>query len=994
MKRICLTMAALLAVALGATEAAAQRRVTGVVTAVGSGEPLGSASVQVVGTTTGAYTDADGRFVLAIPDGAQTLRIRRIGFKQRVVSVAAGETELNVALEKDILQLERQVVTGTNTSVASQNAANAVSSVSGDQLTRAPAPTIDNALQGKIPGAVISQNSGAPGGGTQVQLRGVTSINASSSPVYVVDGVIVSNSAIGTGLNTITNAGARTAISTSQDQEVNRIADLNPDDIESIDVLKGASAGAIYGSKASNGVIIIKTKRGQSGRPAISVTQRFGQFSISNKLGLRCFGSETEALEWYREHFTGDSTATLPAPYEQACNDFEEQFYGGNKLSYETLLSVRGGSAGTTYYVGGLAKRDHAIQRNTFYQKQSLTANIGQTIGSRFTLQANNNFVRTLADRGVHGNDNSPIISPGDIFSYTPTFFDLRRKVDGVYRPNPYISEETNPFQTADIVKNPEEVYRYIGSVNMDFTAYSSPRQTLGLNFTGGVDAFQFNSKLFSPPDAFFEDADGQPGTIVTNKTNSIFANLNLGAKHQWVAALLSATTSVGLRKAHRQNDVIFNQGKTLPAGVTNVDFGVNQALDERQFLVKDFAYFAQEELLLLDERLLLTGGINAERSSVNGDDEKYYIYPKLAASYRLPWLPPMTDELKLRVAYGKAGNQPGYGAKFTTLPIGTYGGLLGARTSAIAGNPDIKPETSQELEGGIDAQFWNGRVAVDISAFRKDVTDIVLFAAVAPSTGFTTKVINGGEFYTTGTEIGLNLIPVQTGSINWVSRTTFANTNNRITQLDVPCFNGGSYFSVRFGAPYVCEGRSLTTVQVNNGCLVVVPPGSACSLANRKVFSFYESAPDFNMGFSNEFNVAGFRLTTLVDWRKGGKAVNLTNLYFDPVYLLSDTLLSQQRLEGFIAGRGTYLEDAGFVKIREVSLSYQLPKVWAGRAFGGLTEDVRLEVSGRNLKTWTDYTGYDPEVSNFGNQNIGRFQDVTPYPPSRSVFFSVSANY
>lgn len=833
----------------------------------------------------------------------------------------------------------------------------------------------------------------------QVQLRGTTSINATSSPLYVVDGVVIANSAIGSGLNSVTNAGG--GISNSQDQQVNRIADLNPDDIESIDVLKGASSGAIYGSKASNGVIIIKTKRGSTGKPAVSMTQRVGKFDISNKLGLRCFGSEAEALSWYRDHVSGDPTATLPSPYQQGCNDFEEQYYGGNKVSYETLMSVRGGTAGTTYYVGGLAKRDNAIARNSYYQKQSLTANIGQVIGSRITLQANNNFIRSLTDRGISGNDNSPVVSPGDIFSYTPTFFNLQRKVDGQYQRNPYIGEATNPFQTADLVKNPEEVYRYIGSVNTTFTAFTSERQTVDFSFIGGVDAFQYNSKLFSPPEAFFESADGQPGTVVTNKSNSVFANLNLGGKHQWIGSMFSATTSGGMRKGHRQSDVILNQGRFIPAGVNNVDFGVNQQLDETQFLVKDLAFYLQEEVLLMEERLLLTAAINAERSSVNGDENKYYNYPKFAASYRLPWLPRFTDELKLRVSYGAAGNQPNYGAKFTTLPIGTYDGQLGARTSTIAGNPQIKPETSTEFEGGVDAQFLGGRLAFDVTAFRKKISDLVLNAAVAPSTGFTTKIINGGEFYTTGTEIGLSIEPVRTRMLNWVSRTTFANTNNRITKLvdpatgiDVPCFNGGSFFSVRFGAPYVCTGRSLTTLQVNDGCSVPLSPSGSCPGVGRTIFKFVESAPDFNMGFSNEFNFGPVRLSTLLDWRKGGYVVNLTNLYFDPVLLLADTIASTERFAAYRAAKGPYTENAGFVKLREVALSYALPKNLVGRSFGGLAEGVRLELSGRNLKTWTDYSGYDPEVSNFGNQNIGRFQDVTPYPPSRSWFFSVTANY
>ena len=971
-------------------EASAQRRVTGRVTAT-SGEPVQAASVNVQGTTIGAYTGEDGRFTLNnVPAGAQVIVVRRIGYRRVTQPLQATSDQIDIRLEKDVLQLETQVITGTTTTVSSANAANAVATVSGDQLNRAPTPTIENALQGKIPGAVISTNSGAPGGGSQIQLRGVTSINASSSPLYVIDGVLANNSQINSGLNSVTAAGG--GITNSQDQPVNRIADLNPADIESIEVLKGASAGAIYGSKASNGVIVITTKKGATGRPQANITQRVGQFSLSHKLGLRCFGSAAEVA----------SAGFDPADYTAhggACNDFEEQFYGGNPLSYETDLSLRGGNGGTTFYVGGLAKRDNAIQRNSYYQKQSMTANISQLIGTRLTARVNNEFVHSLTDRGISGNDNADIVSPGDVFSATPTWIDLAAGA-----PNPYLTSGSNPFQNADLVKNPEDVYRYIGSVNTTLSAYTSARQTLDFTFIGGVDAYSYNSKLTSPPDVYFEPNDGLPGTVVTNKVQNVNANLNLSGAHKFIADIATATTSFGLRQERRQSNGVVNQGRNLPAGVLQVNYGVVQGVNENSFLVKDFAYFAQEEILALDERLLLTGAINAERSSVNGDDKKLYNYPKAALSYRLPFLPKFTDELKFRIAYGKAGNQPPYGYKFTTLPISVYDGLLGARPSTLSGSPNIKPEVSTELEGGVDAQFMSGRIALDATVFKKNVNDLILAATVANTSGFTTKYVNGGALQNTGTEIGLNITPIQRDNFSWISRTTYANVDGRITKLQnsdgtpLPCFNGGSYFGTAYGAPYVCTGYSPSTVQARNGYDSTFN-ASGVYVSRARRITAYESAPNYTMGFSNEFNIGPVRLYGLVDYRNGGKVANLTNAYFDFVAedgtgWLADTATSHARFVGFTKLGKSYLEDGGFVKLREISVSYTLPRNLVQSAFSSMAQDVRLEFSGRNLKTWTDYTGYDPEVSNFSNQNIGRFQDVTPYPPSRSFFVSLSANF
>jgi len=603
--------------ALTTASASAQRRLTGRVTA-STGEAIVRASVTVQGTTLTTTTGDDGRFTLSgVTDGSKVLIVRHIGFKRATVTVPATQNDVEIKMEKDVLQLQEVVVTGVATSVSRENAAQAISTVSAEQLTPAPTPTIENALQGKIPGALITTNSGAPGGGSQVQLRGTTSINSNVSPLYVVDGVLVSNAHIAIGLNSVTNAGG--GINSSQDQMVNRIADLNPDEIESVEVLKGASAGAIYGSKAAAGVILITTKRGTAGKPQLNVAQRIGQFSLANKLGLRCFGSAQEAADW-----AGTTIANLPSPFSSTCHDFEQEYYSGNGPSYETDLSVRGGSTGgTSYYIGDLPKRDNAIAKSSYYQKQSLSANVGQPIGSRFNIQVNNNFTHSYTERGVSGNDNSPIVSPGDIFSGTPTFFDLSSGAR-----NPWLTEGTNPFQTAARLRSQEEVFRYIGGANATFNAYSAQNQSLDFTFIGGVDAFQDKGRIISPADLYFEPADGLPGTVVLSDATSTNANLNASGVHKYTFDYGTATTSFGMRKEQRQVDQMLNQARNVPAGAENIGLGGNQQVAEGLSLIKDFGLYAQEEFLTLNDRLLLTAATNSERSSVNGDATKMYIYP------------------------------------------------------------------------------------------------------------------------------------------------------------------------------------------------------------------------------------------------------------------------------------------------------------------------------------------------------------------------------
>ena len=1003
----------LMSLALFSTSAWAQtRRVSGRVTEQAGGGPISSATVVVVGTAIGTVTSADGIFSLNAPENATQIRIRRIGYQPKTVVLTQGANDVVVQLTKDVLELDKQVITGTVTTISSQNAANAVAVVSGEQLNRAPTPTIENALQGKIAGAIITTNSGAPGGGAQVQLRGVTSIGSSSSPLYVVDGVIVSNTAISSGLTTITQA-SRVIGTSNQDQQVNRIADINPADIEDISVMKGASAGAIYGSAASNGVIIITTKRGRNGRPLFNVTQRLGQFSLANKLDIRCFSSAAEA----EEAFPGLGASL----YKPVCNDFQEQFYGQKDLSYETDLSVSGANQGTSYFVSGLVKRDAGIQKGTGYNKQSLRINMGQKVGSRLDLKANTQIVHSLTERGISGNDNANV-NPFTVFSLTPSFFDFRPDpTTGIYPRNPFSSNGDNPFQDAAFVSTPENVYRFIGGGSATYNLLGKSSQTLDFILNGGIDNFTQADKIVSPANLYFESADGLPGTVVDNNSHEISATLGASFVHRYFPSsrLFNATTSVGLRQGRRQFSQVFTAGQNLLLGQANLDKAANITAFETRTLVKDFSYFAQEELLLLNEALQITAGTNLERTSTNGDADKLYSYPKVGASYRLPWLPPRVDNIKIRGAYGKAGNKPQFGQKFTSLVVIVQDAALGTRPALAAGLSTIKPELSTEIEAGLDAQLLNGRASFEFTAFRKRIDDLILTAARAPSTGFTTQVVQGGRLTNRGYEMALNVTPFQRGSMNWISRTTFAHTHAIVDSLPVPAFNTGG-FGLGFGQTRIQQGLSPTAIIGRNGrdstfrntagqlvtrgspgCGLTDPVATCGTFVSRvdHLSILGDATPNFTMGFSNEFNVGPLRVTSLLDWRKGGKIANLTNDYFldccsDNFGTMGDTVLANKlRAKQALRKTSAFVEQGTFVKLRELGVSYALPNAITRRLFSS-AQTIRFELSGRNLVTWTPYTGLDPEVSNFGNTNVTRYFDVTPYPPSRSYFFSISADF
>lgn len=997
MKTIRSSLFSLLALALFSANAFAQNRVvTGRVTVEGSGEPIVAASVNVVGTTLGAYTDDQGRFTVSVPGAPATLRIRRIGYTQKVVDVPAGTSELNVSLVRDVLQLETQVVTGQATSVSSRNIANAVAVVTGEKLNRAPAQALDQALQGKVPGAVITSNSGAPGGGTQIQLRGVTSINANSSPLYVIDGVVVNNSAIQNGLNAISGAAGGNFAST-QDQQVNRIADINPQDIETIEVLKGASAGAIYGSRGSNGVIVITTKKGTAGKPIVGFTQRLGTQSLSNKLGSRCFTSGAEYADWLGDTAVVKVAADV-ALFDAAttkCHDYEQELYGRKNLSYETDLSVRGGSAngGTTYFVAGTVKHDAGIQVNTQYSKQSLRANVSQAVGSSLTFRVNSELLHTLTERSLSGNDNNGV-APYTIISSTPSFFNFQPDANGIYSPNPYLPTQTNLLQDASLIRTPENVYRLLGSAAADWGIFSTQKQSLNFTLLGGVDSYADQSKIYSPPQLFFEPLDdGLPGTVVNSQGNVVTANLNGTLIHKFFASPFTATTSIGLRQGRQNIQTTTATGRGLPPGITDVSSALQTFNNEFQQIDKSLSYFAQEEFLTLSERLLVTAGVNSERSSNNGDDRKFYAYPKFSASYNMPYLPSLADNLKFRVAYGRAGNLPPYGFKYTALITSTNDNVIGGRPSLTLGLPNIRPETSTELEGGFDLAFLHSRAQLSVTQYQKKITDLILSAQVAQTTGFSTKIIQSGNaLVNNGTEIGLNLNVLQSDRLSWVSNTTFSRNRGKVTELSVPAFLTTGSFSTVYGSGRIEQGKSPTQVYVQIGCNIALTASGRCN--DKKYGAFGDFQPDFQMGFGNDLDVGPVRFTSLLDWRKGGKVINLTNNYFDGSGLGADPALGDARFLAYRGGLPVYAENGTFLKLREITVSYGLPARLASNLFRGQATDVRLEFSGRNLKTWTNYTGLDPEVSNFGSQNIRQAQDVTPFPPSRQFFFSILANF
>lgn len=988
------------AVCLTGLSWAQQLSVSGIVVSREFGEPLPGANILIKGTNFGTSSDESGRFRLSIQNMSQaTLIVSFIGYKTQEIPVDASTGELTIEMEEDVLKLSEVVVTGLATSVAKRNLANAVATVSADELVPAPAQTLERALAGKIAGITISQNTGAPGGGINVNLRGVSTIEGRTQPLYVVDGVIVDNSANQSGIDLVTKAtGAGSAF--PQGQPTNRIADLNPNDIESIEVLKGASASAIYGSKATNGVVIITTKQGQTGRTKIDVSQQLGFNSILHKIGTRKF-----TLETARERF-GDVGAQIFQQSGGRFIDYEDVLYGEEGLIAETTIGARGGSDRTQFYISGVLRDEDGIIKRTGYKKYGGRFNINHSISDRLKVTVNSSFTRTESDRGITGNDNTNTTF-GFSLGFTPSFYDIR-PVNGVYPDHQF--NPSNPIHTRDLLTNNELVHRTIASGTLTWNIIKSQRQTLDFILQGGADFYSQENKVISPPELQFERNSDLPGSSLLAETESINSNLYYNLVHSITTqSNISFRTSVGVQFENQNRNYVLTQSRGLIVTQTNVDQAAAVNVFQDREIQRDRGFFAQEEIDL-NERIFVTAGLRGDASSANGDTDKYFLFPKFSGSIRLSaydfWegLRSLAPEFKLRAAYGETGNLPPANAKFTSLVPSNIGGAAGLLPSSRRGNPDIKPERTKELELGFDAALFKEKAALNFTYFRQNISDLILFPSLPPSSGFVDEIVNGGKMRTQGVEVTLGLHPLR-GAFRWSSLINFYKTESEITELTVDPFNKGG-FATFLGTYRIQEGWSPTTIvgseRVNNTG-TGIQSGDFVPLGNE--------TPDFQVGFSNRFTYKGFELYFLWDWKQGGDVINLGKLITDLGGTSADwdeeatfmvetepgklTPTTMRKGEGRLAVLGIqtapYIEDGTYLKLREASLSYSFPRDVVARLFNNQLSYLRIGVSGRNLLMFTDYLGYDPEVSQFGNLAIGRSVDTIPYPSSRSFYFNIS---
>jgi TonB-linked SusC/RagA family outer membrane protein len=948
--------------------------VTGRVLAEGSGAAIQGAQVSLSGTNGGATTNSAGLYTFQVntSPGEYTIEVQFIGREtvSRTVQLGSG-TAVRVAditLRERALALDAVVVTGTAAPTARRAIGNAVSTVGATELQSTPATTIDQALQGRVSGALITSNTGTPGGGVSIRLRGTSSIVGGAEPLYIIDGVVIDNNA-----DQQLNLGYRS-------NTTNRLADLNPNDIERIEILKGAAAAALYGSRANNGVVQIFTRRGQTGEPEITVSSRFGRSELVKRIDF--------ALTPVTFATTQNDPGRVPAVR------FDHQdlvFRDGSQMDHH--VSVSGGGGDTRYYFSGAFSEDNGIMRGSAAERLNARMNVDQSFGN-FDLAVGANYIKSNSDLIVNGESGAGGILTQIVFTPTLTDFTARNPETGRYINAG--GAGPNPLEVLENWDIGQTVNRFVGSLQGRY----SPIQSLTLEYRFGYDNYQMETSQFIP--IGFSPATTGSSTSI-NRFSTLINNDAIGS-YQWsLGGTTDLTTSVGMNHTYTTSENLNGTTTELPPG-TELVRGAVSSVSQGVVETATLGFFGQQQFGWRD-RLFLTGALRMDGSSTFGEEERWQMYPKVSGSWVVSEEPffgdiGFVDQLRLRAALGYAGNQPPLGsayARFSRWPGTVNINRAGLIPLAQIGNPDLKPERQREFEVGVDLSVLGERADIAFTYYNQYTKDLLLSRPFAPSTGLGTILDNVGELSNKGVELELNTVNVQRGPFRWTSTVIYSRNKNKVEKLDVAPFTLGYTNRVQEGHPIGVHYMAAYQRDPATGEILTDAVGPlGTGTANPQIVG--NPWPEWTGSFSNELEIGShWSASFMLDGQFGHELWNQTQRIQDIFAAgpLFDQLLREEinqatraRIQGIWEA---YLEDASFVKLRQVALRYSTNGGWLSHIGAG---GMQLELLGRNLLTWTDYSGYDPEINMFGLSTVERGTDFAVYPNARVYTIGVRLNY
>lgn len=1003
--RWTLCIAALVFVAVPSHRASAQGTVRGTVTDSSTHQPIAGAQVRIVGSDRGATTDASGNYrVTNVPAGAVSLRAQRVGFTQQTRSVNVGSgaaSDQDFRLAAIATTLSQVVVVGYGSS-SRADVTGAVSSVSASEIHNTPIAGVDAMLQGKAPGVQVTQNAGNPGNGISIRIRGSASLSASNQPLYVIDGVPVQQG----DFSQLGYSG----------QNITAITSINPDEIESISVLKDAASAAIYGSRASNGVILITTKRGVAGKPRITFDAYTGMQNVEKKLDL--LNSE-QYIAFMSEAAKNDDSdpadyGLVPGVDDKVKSDWQDAIFRSAPVR-NINMTASGGASRVKYYVSGSYFGQDGIVIGSAYNRSSGRANMDFDASDRLSFSTSIGLSREVNYR-IQGDASLDGIVTNAIGNQPNLAI---RNADGTFTNPDDGLAYSNAVALATYDYSPTTTQRVLANVESRYKVAD------WMQFTGRVagDGLFLHERQWQSPVVIGTYAASANGVAKSGySTGNRFLGEGFLTITPWQnggSANLSATIGASTERNNTELNYVRGEGFSNPdlhdAGnattVTSYD-----ASRSKNNLV---SYFTRANLGWAN-KYLATFSVRTDGSSKFGENNRYGVFP--AAS--LGWV--VSEEpffkrfsglgtFKLRGSYGVTGNQGvSNSAYLATYGSANYGTLAGTAPNNFA-NPNLKWESTKEADVGFDWTLFTGRLGVIADYYNKKTSNLLVSRPITGTSGFTSFADNVGNIENNGYELQLTTENVRSNrpdGFNWESQFNISTNKNRITALykDQP-FTGGvrSVNSVRVGQPlgefFLVRFKNVDP-QTGNAVFDDINGDGAITADDRVTAG--NPQPTHWGGFSNTMSFGNFDLRAALQFSGGNKIFNAMRIFADdggynydnkfvdvlrrwqkPGDVTDEPRASFDGVSGARQISTRFLEDGSYTRLQEITLGFKLPTSFSRTA--GLA-NARVYVSGHNLHTFTGYTGYNPDVNSSGSSsNVGLGSDFYAYPLARTFTFGVS---
>jgi len=980
--------------------------VTGTVRAAGTDRPLVGAQVAIPDENLGATTGDDGRFLITgVPTGEVDVQVQMLGYGSvsRTVVVQPGETVVqDFTLEVSALALDGLVVTATGED-RRREVGNAISLIqASEEMERINPTTVTGLIQGRATGVQILQSSGTVGGTSTIKIRGNTSIGLDNTPIIYIDGARVSNDiSSGPGVG---------------GQNTSRLNDLNPDDIESIEVVKGPSAATLYGTEAAAGVIRVTTKRGRSGE---------AEWTFRSDWGANWDNTDWPDNVFNPRAFFGDAapdtlyTMNLLQQVGTEINPWRagfEQTYG---------LSVRGGFDQLTYFLSGEFGEQEGSLPNNELRRRSFRANIDLDASENVNVSVQTGI--TSSDAELPDNDNNgfgfigvaligfpwelPLVrddpTTGEQGVETcPIDFEVAR-IFGVplgsqgCAENPFFGNRT--FDDVKTLDNTQDIERITTSVTLDYT----PFDFLSGRVTVGYDEFSDQTGAFVPvdPDRPFDDfSDG-----FRSINNFVNRNFTLDGNIQTTFDLpheLSSTTNLGGQFFRESLESAGSIGRTLPSGTETVSNAVVTEGFENVVETRTGGFFVEQRIGWRD-RLFVTPGVRVDDNSAFGDNLGLEEYPRVTLSWvtsEESWFPrtDLVQSLRLRGAWGESGKQPGSFAALQLLSAdrATFRDDDRAGVSLTRpASPNLKPETAEEFEIGLEAELFQSRLGIDFTWFRKETDDAIVQRQLAPSTGFpNAQFTNVGEVRNRGFEVGINGLALDKRDLRWDWTLNFSTLDNEVTQLAEPIIFGfSSSQRHQEGLPFAAYYDQEVVIgsdgepELGEEKLLGQPTPEWEGSLSTSVTLWNRITLHANLGFAGGHQLFNSTEEFMCGFLGGGRFGGTCEEIFETGP--DGELTEAARKKAFAAQEGTvapWIEDADFARLRSVSATLQLPSrllAHVGASRGSIT------LSGENLAVITNYDGLDPEITAGGGAQAFRAEFLT-LPPARRFTGRLSISF